>query len=343
MARIKLLEEGAKSSCSNLQLELLENKTILITGASGIVGTNLLYTLKFLQKELGVSLKVYAVVNNEIPDYLKSLEYKNSFEFIFGDLVNESFVNNLPKANLIIHAATYGQPGMFMRQPEKTIKLNTYVTSTLLDRMLLDGGKFLFISSSEVYSGLSNPPFNETQIGTSNPSHPRACYIEAKRCGEAIINVYRNKGYDAKSVRLSLAYGPGTKIGDKRVLNNFIEKALIEKEIRLLDKGDAKRTYCYISDAVYMMWRVLLEGEENVYNVAGFSTITIAELAQLVGKICGVKVIFPDKDVGGLSGAPEDVRLDISRFINEFGQRKFTDLENGLKNTIDWQHSIYFK
>lgn len=343
MAKVELLEAGAKYSCNDILLSQLENKSILITGASGIIGTNFLYSLKYIQKQLGTSLKVYAVTNSEVPDYLKLLEERNSFEFISGDLANESFVNNLPNVNLIIHAATYGQPRMFMKQPEKTIKLNTYVTSTLFEKMLSDQGKFLFISSSEVYSGLSDPPFNETQIGTSNPSHPRACYIEAKRCGETIVNVYRNKGYDAKSVRLSLAYGPGTRVGDKRVLNNFVEKALVENEIKLLDKGNAKRTYCYVTDAIHMMFQVLLQGEENVYNIAGFSAVTIAELAQQIGKICGVKVFFPEKDEEGISGAPEDVRLDMSRFLNEFGQRKFTDLENGLKSTIDWQRSIYLK
>jgi nucleoside-diphosphate-sugar epimerase len=69
--------------------------------------------------------------------------------------------------------------------------------------------------------------------------------------------------------------------------------------------------------------------------------VTIADLAHLVGKISGVNVIFPDKDEDGMPGAPEDVRLDISRFSSEFGIREFIDLEKGLTNTIDWQRSLY--
>ena len=228
-----------------------------------------------------------------------------------------------------------------MEHPEITIKLNTYVTLTLLEKVLTKNGKFLFISTSEVYSGLLNPPFREEQIGTSSPLHPRACYIEAKRCGETIVNVYRNKGVAATSARLSLAYGPGTRSGDRRVLNNFIEKALIDKEIRLLDKGDAKRTYCYVSDAVNMMWQILLKGKECVYNVGGFSTVTIAELARFVGEISGVNVVFPENGGVGVSGAPEDVRLDLSRITSEFGKRELVNLETGLRSTIEWQQSLY--
>ena len=341
MLRVDLLESGGRNSLIDVPIHQLENKTIMITGASGIIGTHFLYALHSIQRKGGLRVKVIAIVNRGIPEHLALLSNKDSIEFLVGDLAAESFVNSLPKADIIIHAATYGQPGMFLEHPEVTIKLNTYVTLALFERVLTQNGKFLFVSTSELYSGLSNPPFSEMQIGTSTPNHPRACYIEAKRCGEAIVNVYRKKGYNATSARLSLAYGPGTRPGDRRVLNNFIEKALVEKEIRLLDKGDAKRTYCYVSDAVYMMWRILLEGKECVYNVAGRSTVTIAELARLVGKISDVNVIFPDKDEDGMPGAPEDVRLDISRFSSEFGMREFIDLEKGLTNTIDWQRSLY--
>ena len=341
MLRVDLLESGGRNSLIDVPIHQLENKTIMITGASGIIGTHFLYALHSIQREAGLRIRVIAIVNRGIPEHLVSLSNKDSIEFLVGDLAAESFVNSLPKADIIIHAATYGQPGMFLEHPEVTIKLNTYVTLVLFERVLTQNGRFLFVSTSELYSGLSNPPFSEMQIGTSTPNHPRACYIEAKRCGEAIVNVYRKKGYNATSARLSLAYGPGTRPGDRRVLNNFIEKALVEKEIRLLDKGDAKRTYCYVSDAVYMMWRILLEGKECVYNVAGRSTVTIADLAHLVGKISGVNVVFPDKDEDGMPGAPEDVRLDISRFSSEFGMREFIDLEKGLTNTIDWQRSLY--
>jgi len=143
-----------------------------------------------------------------------------------------------------------------MEKSTKTLKLNTETTFYLFDK-LKKNGKFLFLSTSEVYSGLANPPHKESEIGTTNTTHPRSCYIEAKRCGEAICNAHREKGVQSKSARLSLAYGPGTKPNDLRVINSFIQKALQGKR-ELLDQGEAKRTYCYKSDKTEIMETVLI-------------------------------------------------------------------------------------
>lgn len=336
-----VLASDGKNCTRDVAIGKLENRTVLLTGASGLIGTHFLFALHYLQTVLRVNVKVIAIVNRGIPEHLVKLSTTNAIQFIQGDLAKEAFVCNLPQADVIVHAATYGQPGMFMDFPESTIKLNTYVTAVLLERVLKKNGKFLFISSSEVYSGLTTTPFLETKMGSTTPDHPRACYIEAKRCGEAVVNVYRNKGCSATSARLSLAYGPGTRRGDRRVINNFVEKALLQKEIVLLDNGEAKRTYCYVSDAVNMMLRILLEGKEFVYNVGGVSSVTIADLARLVGKIVGVNVIFPQHKGGGDSCAPDIVQLDIARYTAEFGEREFVSLETGVRNIIEWQKNLY--
>ena len=341
MLRTELLLEGGKDSLKNIKTDIFKKKSILITGASGIVGTHFIYSLKYIKEVLEIDLNIIAIVNRGIPEHFTPLLDKNYITFFSGDLTNESFLNTLPEADFIIHAATYGQPGKFMEFPEITIKLNTTVTMFLLEKRLKENGKFLFISSSEVYSGLPLPPYNEGQIGTTSPNHSRACYIEAKRCGEAITSVFKQKGVSAVSARLSLAYGPGTKSDDRRVLNNFIEKALLSKEINLMDSGSAKRTYCFVSDAVNMMWKILLEGTQDVYNIGGISSVTIFELASLIGKITNVPVIKPNTISEGVSGAPEDVRLDLSRFNAEFGEQNFFDIQKGLERTVAWQISMF--
>jgi UDP-glucuronate decarboxylase len=341
MLKTELLQIGGRDSLRNIDLKLFNNKSILITGASGIIGTHFMYGLQYVKEKCGISLNIIAVVNRGIAEHLTPLANKDYITFFTGDLTNEEFLSSLPKADFIIHAATYGQPGKFMEFPEVTIKLNTTVTMFLFEKILKKNGKFLFISSSEVYSGLSQPPFSENQIGTTSPNHSRACYIEAKRSGEAITNIFRQKGVSAVSARLSLAYGPGTRSDDRRVLNNFIEKALVNKEIKLMDLGIAKRTYCYVSDAVNMMWKILLEGKHEVYNIGGVSTVSIIQLANLVGKITNVSVSVPNDKSEGVSGAPEDVRLDLTRFISEFGNPSFCDIEKGLENTVAWQKTMY--
>lgn len=340
MSRLDLLEEDSRQSLQGIPVEKLADKTVLVTGASGLIGTHLLFGLLHCQKRLGLRMKVVAVVQRGIPDHLEQLERQGYVRFLTGNMAETSFLERLPQAHVIIHAATYGQPGMFMENALATLKLNTTATLALLEKLLPDG-KFLFLSSSELYSGLSNAPFSEDQIGTTNTTHPRSCYIEAKRCGEAICNVYRAKGIDAKSARLSLAYGPGTRASDKRVINVFIEKALREKVIRLLDRGEAKRTYCYVADAVHMMWQILLEGKDAVYNVGGISRTTIAGLAQLIGKLLDVPVHIPLETSPGMVGAPDDVRLDLTKFINEFGPIDFVGLQEGVVRTVEWQKVLY--
>ena len=342
MNRLDLLEEDARRSLRGIPTSRLADKTVLITGASGIIGTHFLFGLLHCQRQLGLRLKVVAVVQRGVPDHLKQLEQKGYARFLKGDMTEISFLESLPQAHVIVHAATYGQPSLFIENAVATLKLNTTATFALLEKLLPEG-QFLFLSSSEVYSSLISPPFSENQIGTTNTTHPRSCYIEAKRCGEGICNAYRARGIDAKSARLCLVYGPGTRAEDKRVIYSFIEKALREKVIRLLDKGEAKRTYCYVADAVYMMWRILLEGKDPIYNVGGTSSTTIADLAQLIGELLDVPVHIPLETSAGMVGAPDDVRLDLTKFIDEFGPIAFVDFQEGVARTVEWQKALYSK
>jgi len=248
-------------------------------------------------------------------------------------------VRELPSADNVIHAAGYGQPGKFLENPVKTIRLNTAVTADLMEK-LPQSGRFLFLSTSEVYSGSPRLPHRESDIGTTDPSHPRACYIEGKRCGEAICHAFRQLGRDAKSARLALAYGPGTRPDDQRVLNSFIRRAILERRLVLQDQGAAKRTYGYITDVIEMLLAMFLHGREAVYNVGGRSSVTILELAQAVGRELGVPVSVPPQGAEAV-GAPNEVSLDLARVTEEFNKREFVPFETGLRRTIEWQRHLY--
>jgi nucleoside-diphosphate-sugar epimerase len=284
-------------------------------------------------------MRVTAVIKNDVSPELKPFLQFSGARVVQADLSQPEQVSKLGSFDCIIHAAGYGQPGLFMANPVATIKLNTSTTLALFD-LLAQEGRFLFVSTAEVYSGLPTPPFRETQIGTTNTTHPRACYIEAKRCGEAICNAYRTGGIKASSARLALAYGPGTRKSDHRVLNSFIERGITEKKITLQDAGMAKRTYCYVSDAVELLWHILLRGTQPVYNVGGYSRTTIAELAKRIGSYLQVPVIFPD-DVRQVSGAPDDVCLDMTVTNREFQKARYLSFEEGLVRTIEWQRALY--
>ena len=276
---------------------------LLITGAYGLVGSNIC-------KALSPDIEVTKVKFNDLSGAIGMYDY-------------------------IIHAAGYGQPIKFVEDEIATIEVNTRTTRELFN-YLKPNGKYLFISTSEVYSG-AKTPYVESDIGTTNPQHARACYIEGKRCGEAICSAYKRKGYDVKIARLALAYGQGTKPYDTRVLNQFIEQALTTGKIVMKDSGEAIRTYCYIDDVVGMLLDILFKGTQPVYNVGGFSTTTIKDLAFQIALQVGATVEFGEE---GLKGAPEDVILDMNLTLAEF-PRDFTSFEEGLKRTIEYQKTLY--
>lgn len=236
--------------------------------------------------------------------------------------------DDMELADYVIYAAGYGQPLKFCEDKLRTIEINTS-SLVLAFSYLKPDGKFLYISSSEVYSG-SKTPYKEDIMGTTTPQHSRSCYIEGKRCGEAICQAFREQGVDVKIARLALAYG-ATKLGDSRVLNQFIEQGLTGN-ITLRDSGSAIRTYCYIQDACELMWKILLNGRDVVYNVGGFSTISIADLAREISQLMNATVTIPKEDKG-LHDAPESVCLDMNKTLREFKQF-FTPLDYGLKKTI---------
>lgn len=335
--RIGLLLKHNIEICQNIDMMELNNKTIMITGASGLLGANFLASLLCLKAiynfYLDFDFRVIGVVNSEQEDWYRELVSIGGFEIQQGDLGDINFVNSLPNADYIIHGATYSSPQKFTQDALKTIFLNTTVTDELIKKLNSDG-KFLFISSSEVYSGNPESKYVETDIGTTSPLHHRACYIEGKRCGEAICKIHKENGKNIKVARLCLAYGIGIKQDDSRVLNDFISKGL-DGEIRLRDDGSANRTYIYVSNAIEIMFKILFHGKDFIYNVGGKSETTIRGLASLIAQKLNTTVKYPNNN-HTLVGSPDLVNLDMSKVENEFGDMDFLDLSLGLDATIKW-------
>jgi nucleoside-diphosphate-sugar epimerase len=314
----------------NLDLSAISSAPILITGASGLMGSNFLSVFSNLSSG-AASGEIHAVSRSGVlPQNVSRL---NNIKWHIGDLTDYAFIKTLPKVNSIINCAGYGQPIKFSKSKIETIKLNSSTILELYDR-IDESGYFLNFSSSEVYSGSSSEIYKEDDIGSTKTSHPRAAYIESKRILETILLSHPNeKNIRMVALRLALAYGPGVKKGDDRVLNSFIRQALEGSVIKLKDSGSAMRTYCYVSDAIEMSLAALLLGEEHVYNIGGDSRTSILELAKLIAELTGTEVI-PGPDSPFMPDAPRDVRLDCSKVLKLLPEKKFVSLEDGLKNLI---------
>ena len=324
MNKLDIILQDARETVKKCDFSWLEGKTVLVTGATGLLGTHFLATLALLKKQMKID--VFGICHSDPADYTNEIARLGGIY-----LVDQWHYHT----DAVIHAAGFAQPAVFTANPAETIRLNTTWTQQLLEQ-LGPQGKFLFISSSEVYSG-SYSMVQESDIGTTGPLHPRACYIEGKRCGETIVNAYRGMGLDAKSARLGLTYGPGVRKGDKRAMSTFIDQALKGK-IRMEYPGLELRSYCYVQDALETLWNILLHGAYSVYNVGGPSAVSIASLAMSIGQIVGVETIFPktNKEMAGADG----VLMDSSRSEREFGKKDYVSLEDGLRNTIEWHRGL---
>lgn len=330
-----IIYQDVENLIPKITLEKIKGKTWLITGASGLIGTYLLYALEVMHKRSNGPSKIYACIHSEIPEHLKELSGASCVEFI--PLRNSADILNFPNADVIIHAAGYGQPRVFLKNKLECLKINSLGTLALLEK-LNPKGTFLFVSSASVYMGRDGL-LTENTIGSVNTDHPRNCYIEGKRFGETVCNIIKESDIDAKSIRLSFTYGPGVKKGDARVIYEFIEKGL-KGQIDLLDAGLARHAYCYILDALEMIFTIVNSGKSTIYNVAGTSVATIYEIAEILGKMLGVSVKRGIEN--GIPGAnQEEASVSIQKYMNEFGKKEFIPLEEGLLRTINWYKQYY--
>lgn len=335
----KIIESDLKKILAHIELDKLKNKTILLTGSNGLIGSFLVQLVFYLNKE-GYNIKLLGYSKNSAKYYLKYVLSDSNIRLLDSDLIYEKF-KNLPKIDYIIHAATYAQPRKFLEDKLTTIALNTIVLKRLLDIARDNSVSFLFLSSSEIYGQPPSDfnPIPETYNGNCSTTSTRAPYIESKRLGETICDIYKKEEkVDVKIARVSAVYGPGTDTKDKRVLGEFINKAINNKVIDLLDEGKQIRTWCYISDCITMLLYILLYGKDFIYNVAGKSDISIIGLAQLIGKYTDVpvKVIKEKKKLDYIKDAPTHIQIDISKILNEYKYYDFVSIEEGIKRFVEW-------
>ena len=297
----------------------LQGKKVLVTGASGLIGNHVLATLA------NVGANISIIVNRTQP-----FAFYKGCDYYTWEALNESII----KFDYIFYLAGYGQPQRFSAKKFDTIAMNTMRLGELF-LTLKEGGSILFVSTSELYSGLTVEA-TEEMIGTTTPAHPRAAYIEGKRCGEALIHVLNETGYyTGKIARIALAYGPGVRYDDTRVLSDFIRAGLETGSIQPHGGFSNIRTYCYITDTVEMLFNILLNGKQTVYNVAGESSITIEKLAYAISEKLGIWTYkYSQKDIE--DGAPSVVRVSTEKYQNEFGKMQFTDFDTGLSRAIEW-------
>ena len=306
-------------------------KTILITGGAGFIGSNL------SEKLLNNGNKIICIDNLITGSYnnIKHLLNNKNFIFLNLDIQQKNLLENINvKIDEIYHLASIASPDKYKLYPFDTIFTNVIGTKNILDLCIIHKCKFLFTSTSEVYGDPLIHPQSEEYYGNVNTVGERSCYDESKRLAETIIYEYRKKyNVDLKIVRLFNTYGPKMNIDDGRVITNFIKNISKNESIKIYGDGTQTRSFCYIDDTLDGLIRMMNSDEYGPINIGNPNyELTINNLVLIFDKIRNSKI-----KIEYLSKTEDDPKIrkpDISKAINKLKWTPIVDLETGIKNTI---------
>ncbi len=321
-------------------------KQVLLTGAAGFLGCQFVHYFKTLNEKaiLDSPCHLYAWDNYMLglPSWLENLKDDPSLTIQKKDVIYDK---NYPEADFIIHAASIASPTYYRKYPIETIEANIFGLKNLLDYCIqskVEG--FLFFSTSEIYGdpNTENIPTGEEYRGNVSCTGPRACYDESKRLGETLcVNYFNIHKVPVKIVRPFNNYGPGLKIDDKRVIPDFFNNVINNKNIVIHSDGNATRTFCYISDAIEGYIRVLLSDfNGHSFNIGNDSPeITIEQLAKKIIDISGkqLKIKFqPNPDSNYLIDNPKRRCPLIEKAKNLINFNPKVSLQSGLERTYQF-------
>lgn len=322
--------------------EKLSNKTILISGATGMIGTCLIDVLMLRNEIRKSDIHVIAMSRNESRARERLGKYWNQmdFEYISCD-INET-IPECGHIDYVIHAASNTHPLQYSEDPVGTIASNIIGTKNLLDYAVSHGARhFCFVSSVEVYGENrgDTEKFDEGYLGWIDCNTLRAGYPESKRVGETLCNAYdKTYGLEFSIPRLSRVYGPTMLLSDTKAISQFIKKAAAGEDIVLKSEGKQKYSYTFVTDAAAGILYTILQGEKGqAYNVADEeSDITLKDLAQTLARIANTKVIFelPDeKERRGYSTATKAM-LNADK-LKKLGWNAQVHMSEGLSCTVE--------
>ncbi len=336
----RVISADLQEIVSHQDLSGLRGKRVLITGATGMLAGYLVFLFDYLNETAQYGIQMTLLLRS-----VKKAQQK------FGALLEHPGVSLLVQDvcqpiqcnaafDYIIHGASLADPHSIAEKPFEIIRANTVGTSNLCALARPAKSRILFLSTREVYGSVPDAvALQEDMCGLLDHMDSRSCYPESKRCAEAML-LANGAEYDVpwQIVRIAHAYGPGMPIeNDGRVMSDMIHDLVHQMDVVLKSQGYMLRSFCYLSDAVAAILRVLLCGEVNaIYNVANeHEEISVRDLAALVAQKAGTRVVFQlqsqAENARGYLQIPR-VRLDTSR-LEALGWRPLVSLSDGINRT----------
>src|SRR5207344_2585824 len=237
------------------------------------------------------------------------------------------------KFDHVWHLASLASPKFYLKYPIETLESGSTATRNMLEVAHRDGARFLVTSTSECYGDPLEHPQVETYWGNVNPVGLRSCYDESKRFAEAITMAYHRKhGVRTNIARIFNTYGPRMKLNDGRVVPAFLDQALHGEPMTVFGSGAQTRSFCYVSDLVDGLYRLMLSDERYPVNLGNPREMTILEFAEHIRRMTGTKseIVFqelPEDD-------PKQRRPDIAKARAVLGWEPRVSLEEGLRETV---------
>jgi len=301
---------------------------VVITGAAGFIGSHLSEAL------LDRGFSVVGVDNLLTGDLANIAHLRDrNFQFIRHDVTN--YIDIDGPVDFVLHWASPASPIDYLELPIPTLKVGALGTHKALGLAKAKGATFLIASTSEVYGDPLEHPQKETYWGNVNPIGPRGVYDEAKRFAEAMTVAYRRyHDLDTKIVRIFNTYGPRMRIRDGRAVPAFMSQALLNQDVTVFGDGSQTRSFCYISDLVDGIIRLMHSKENDPINIGNPQEMTIEQIARQIIEMTGSKSQIIYKPLP--TDDPKVRQPDITRARTLLGWEPKVSLEEGLGRTIEY-------
>ncbi len=313
------------------QWDKLNNKSILISGGTGFIGSFITEVVRYRNEKSGANTKIISLSrrggeSNEMVEYLKAditkpVKYDASVDYI-------------------LHLASNTHPKQYGEDPVGTIATNIIGCDNLLKLAVEKKSSFLLASSVEIYGQGTEEPMNEHYCGYIDCNIARSGYNEAKRTCEALCQSYKQQyGVEIKIARLARVFGADKK-KDTKAMSQFMDKAVAGEDIVLKSKGNQRFSYCYIADAVSGLFKVLLDGENGeAYNIADEDEgLTLGGYAEFMAGLAGKEVVYEIEDDAAASRISFAL-LDCAK-IKDIGWEPMFTVKDGLERTYRIKKSL---
>ena len=306
---------------------------VLITGGAGFLGSHLCdYFLARGHEVIAMDNLITGTTAN-----IEHMAGHERFLFIKHDVTNYIYVAG--HVDAVLHFASPASPIDYLEWPIPTLKVGALGTHKVLGLAKDKGARFLLASTSEVYGDPLVHPQREDYWGNVNPIGPRGVYDEAKRFAEAMTMAYhRYHDVDTRIARIFNTFGPRMRLHDGRVVPNFIAQALRGQPLTVYGDGSQTRSFCYVSDTVEGIYRLLMSGEPEPVNIGNPNEMTILEFARriiaLTGSSSEIALVQPEDT--RIRDDPRVRQPDIGKARQVLGWEPQVSLEDGLRITVEW-------